>query len=237
MRRTVARWLERCRAANWGAQHTPVMIAYGSKASKGTPMVARGAAGAGVRWGWGSVSCSTTAVSEVGVGVGTRPREGAPWRSPTSTSSNDLGQANNHPRTRYGSPASIHGVAQSCPFIRIANIATLAPYATGIIAPLRDRPRPRLHSNPQRPCGASPSAVGLCRPPRQLQDRGSQHRTTVRPLARRQRRATPSQRAATATTTTQQHYMKAPLQRRLLMVPRIPDSPRHSGCETGVPRI
>ena len=165
MRRTVARWLERCRAANWGAQHTPVMIAYGSKASKGTPMVARGAAGAGVRWGWGSVSCSTTAVSEVGVGVGTRPREGAPWRSPTSTSSNDLGQANNHPRTRYGSPASIHGVAQSCPFIRIANIATLAPYATGIIARLRDRPRPRLHSTTQRPCGASPSAVGLHRPP------------------------------------------------------------------------
>jgi hypothetical protein len=163
MRRTAALRLERCSAANWGAQHTPVMIAYGSKASKGTPMIARVSTGAGVRWGW--VSCSTTALSEVGVGVGTRPREGAPWHSPTSTSSNDLGQANNHPRTRYGSSASIHRVAQSCPFIRIANIATLAPYATGIIARLRDRPRPRLHSNTQRPCGASPSAAGLYRPP------------------------------------------------------------------------
>jgi hypothetical protein len=67
MRRTAALGLERCSAANWGAQHTPVMIAYGSKASKGTPMIARVSAGAGVRWGW--VSCSTTAVSEVGVGV------------------------------------------------------------------------------------------------------------------------------------------------------------------------
>lgn len=64
MRRTAAPPLERSSAANWGDQHTPVMIAYGSKASKGTPMIARVSAVAAVRWGW--VSCGAIAVSEVG---------------------------------------------------------------------------------------------------------------------------------------------------------------------------
>lgn len=51
--------LEWSSAANWGGQHTPVIIAYGSKASKGTPMIARVSAFAVVRWGW--VSCGAAA--------------------------------------------------------------------------------------------------------------------------------------------------------------------------------
>lgn len=49
------------------------MIAYGSKASKGTPMIARVSAVAVVRWG--RVSCGATAASEVGT-----ERERAPAR-------------------------------------------------------------------------------------------------------------------------------------------------------------
>lgn len=89
--------------------------------------------------------------------------------SPTSTSSDDLGHANNHPQTRYGRPAIVCSVAQSCPFIRIANIDTLAPHAAEIIARRSDRPRLRLHRNNQRDCGAPSSATGLYRPPRTAQ--------------------------------------------------------------------
>lgn len=85
--------------------------------------------------------------------------------SPTSTSSSDLGQADNHPRTRYGRTLIICSVAQSCPFIRIANIGPLAPHAAGIIARRSGWPPPPLHSNDLHDCGATPSAVDPVWPP------------------------------------------------------------------------
>lgn len=209
MRRTAALWLEQSSAANWGAQHTPVMIAYGSKASKGTPMIARVSAGAVVRWGW--VLCGAIAASEVGVDV-ERARGKAPWQPPTSSRSSDLGQSNNHPRTRYRPPVAVHGVAQTCPFIRIANIDTRAPHAAAIIARRSDRPRPRLHSNNPRTCRAPPSTVGLCRPPETF----LQYTSTI-----------PNKRLAPGLDSSaprplhdalqQHHYMRALLQRQRLM--------------------
>lgn len=83
---------------------------------------------------------------------------------PTSTSSSDLGPSNNPPRTRYGPAATVHGVAASCPFIRVANIGTLARYAPRIIAPRSDRPPPRLHSNHQRNSRGPPSATSIQQP-------------------------------------------------------------------------
>lgn len=64
MRRTAVPLLERSSAVNWASQHTPVMIAYGSKASKGTPMIAGVSAVAVVLWVW--ISCGARATSEVG---------------------------------------------------------------------------------------------------------------------------------------------------------------------------
>jgi hypothetical protein len=95
-------------------------------------------------------------------------REGAPrppaLAPPTSRSSDDLGQLNKHAHTRYRQTTIIHRVAQSRPFIRIANIEAPAAQAVAIIARRSNRPRPPFHSNDQRDCGAPSSPAGIALP-------------------------------------------------------------------------
>jgi len=153
MRRTAGA-VSRARSGQWGRQHTPVIIAYGNRASNGTPMIAVG----GV-----SLWCSGGGYREVrssggGGGPGAIPSElhikGA---MPKRT------ELLSH---KFCRPAVIIlGVAQHHTFIRTAQSAASAPPFAATIARAHRRWPPHPHSDRQRDNGpqaslpASPSAV------------------------------------------------------------------------------